>query len=534
MLERELKLHVPAASAAAIENELRRAGATHIALRARYFDTQDKDLARAGVALRVRLEGGQWVQTAKGPGPDELTRIEINHPRARPELDISLYTGTVLEPLFLRLGKPLMARYETCIDRLVLRQAGSCGVVELALDQGTIRAGQLELPVCELELEQIDGDTDHLFTLGQRWLTRHSLILDFRSKAERGSLLGDLAPANQSASGPDQPPRQANSDFRPLFAPQHARPVTLKAGMSLRQAYLQCANECLNQIVRNAALLATMQNPGADVDLRIEYVHQLRVGIRRLRSCWTLFSKWMNIDLTEFGAQLRPYFTLLGHVRNNDVIHSTPVPGLSEAGMPELAQMAIASAGAPGAQDALALAASAPFQSTLLELLKHLVQQAESSPENTLAYPPGVAATAPVDGVMLGQALSKRLNKWLRRLCRDGRMFDQLSIDARHDLRKQVKRVRYGLEFSQGVLQQKKLIRVRAALSGIQKILGDLNDLYVAQDYYQALAADQPQAFFALGWLKAMQTQKQALAKKAFARLERAGRVKPVKPTARA
>src|SRR5690606_6481450 len=86
MLERELKLHVPAANRNALENELRHAGAADLALRARYFDTPGRNLARAGIALRLRLEGDEWVQTAKTSGPDELTRMEFNHPRPGPEL----------------------------------------------------------------------------------------------------------------------------------------------------------------------------------------------------------------------------------------------------------------------------------------------------------------------------------------------------------------------------------------------------------------------------------------------------------------
>src|SRR3546814_16520396 len=99
MLERELKLYVPPASRAALEAELRNAGASTITLRARYFDTQDKQQAQAGMALRLRLEGSQWVQTIKAPGPDELTRIEITTPRIEPDIDHSAYQNPTLEYL---------------------------------------------------------------------------------------------------------------------------------------------------------------------------------------------------------------------------------------------------------------------------------------------------------------------------------------------------------------------------------------------------------------------------------------------------
>src|SRR5690606_29183632 len=156
-------------------------------------------LAQAGIALRLRLEGDRWVQTIKAPGPDELTRTEINHPRPEPELDLSVYQNTALASFFSRLSQPLLLRYETHIERLVLRRDGWDHAVEFAYDQGVIRSGRCEQAVCELELEQIEGGADRLIALGRNWLTRHQLILDFRSKAERGSLLSRIAcPAGQS------------------------------------------------------------------------------------------------------------------------------------------------------------------------------------------------------------------------------------------------------------------------------------------------------------------------------------------------
>ncbi|AEC22165.1 hypothetical protein PT7_3625 [Pusillimonas sp. T7-7] len=336
MLERELKLYVPPASRAALEAELRNAGASTITLRARYFDTQDKQLAQAGMALRLRLEGSQWVQTIKAPGPDELTRIEINHPRIEPELDLSAYQNTTLESFFSGLSQPLLLRYETHIERLVLRQDSPDGAVEFAYDQGVIRSGQQELAVCELELEQIKGSVDHLFTLGRHWLERYQLILDFRSKAERGSLLSRTClPDGRFADAAGQRPE-------PVFPPQQAKKITLTADMSLHQAYQLYANECLNHIVRNAMPLAAAEELNAGKELRAEYARNMHAGIRRLRSCWKLLSKRSNMDQTALDAELRPY-TCLRQQK----------------------------------QEAVATAASVQLQSCLLAILKHLVEQAQ-------------------------------------------------------------------------------------------------------------------------------------------------------------
>ena len=69
MPEQELKLHVPAASRQAVQREIKQREATRIRLHAMYFDTPERELARARIAIRLRLEGRDWVQTLKMPAP---------------------------------------------------------------------------------------------------------------------------------------------------------------------------------------------------------------------------------------------------------------------------------------------------------------------------------------------------------------------------------------------------------------------------------------------------------------------------------
>lgn len=339
MLERELKLHVPANHRPALENALREAGAPELLLRAQYFDTQDNDLAKSGIALRLRLEGHQWVQTAKAPGPDDLTRLELNHARAGldPKLDLALYRDTALEHAFKQLEKPLLLRYETSVQRLVLRHSMGDSQIEFAFDRGVIKSGPLTLPLCELELEQISGRADDLFALGQQWMRRYGLILDLRSKAERGSILARIA---QSAKNPGQEP-----DFLPLLQARRTQALAPDTSLPARQAYQQCVNECLNQIIRNATLLAGVEPLDTQPDLRLEYVAQLRLGIQGLRTCRKQFEQPMRLDNAARDTQLGEYFDLFGR----------------ESGHQELAS-------------------STAFQSCLLALLADLVAMSDPGP----------------------------------------------------------------------------------------------------------------------------------------------------------
>lgn len=511
MLERELKLHVPAGSREALEVELLRAGGSVIHLRARYFDTDDRQLARADIALRLRLEGEQWVQTIKAPGPDELSRLEFNHPRPVPELDLSVYHGTPVEKTLRGLGPALRLRYETDIKRVALRVDTGCGVVELACDSGSIKAGGLELPVHELELEQISGEAKNIFVLGQYWLEKYGLVLDLRSKAERGDALARIAMAREPGKRPGVGKLTA-PEARQLLKPRRAERPQLDGAPAMAAIYRQSASECLSQIIRNACFLAGVDKHAGASLLNVDYVHQLRVGIRRLRSCRRLFSKWLSADDGACIQELKTFFELLGHERDVDVVRLSITPRLLEAGMPALG-LPSASRRSRRSVASRHLAASTAFQACLLTLLEELITQ-ESETLN--GNPSGKPA----------RQLARRLNSWLDRLCSDGEHFLTLPVDAQHDQRKKVKRLRYCLDFTASLLSEKRLKRVQQTLTAAQETLGDLNDLYLAQDHYGELAAEHPPALFALGWLAAKQEQCKIEAQAAFVRLRKAGRLK--------
>lgn len=504
MLERELKFYVPPHKRAALERRLRKNGATDLLLHACYFDTPEHELAKRKIALRVRKEGELWVQTIKTPGPDELSRIEINHPRPGPTLDLGLYKGTLVEDMLAGLEHPLTLLYETQVHRLVFKMDCDNNEVELAYDQGVIKSGALELPLCELELELVRGEVASLFKLAAQWLRKYGLILDLRSKAERGDALARIA----TPTGSTNPAAQA-APWPQLFKPRRAGPIVLTSDLSMQQAYQRCATDCMNQIIRNTTLLATTENVEAMGSPHVEYVHQIRVGIRRIRSCWRFFGKWLVLNESQLGKELRNYFSKFGQIRDSDIIHLTIAPRLAAAGMPDSTLPPRADADSTSA-----LAASPQFQSVLLTLLQHLTDAklALRKPEKT--------------EIKLGKALTKRLNKRIHALGEKGAHFSQFPIEEQHRLRKQVKGLRYSMEFSGTLLAERRLARLREALTTLQHTLGDLNDLYIADDFYQSLIATQPQAHFAVGWLRAMQEQKKAEAQADFIRLRNVGHLK--------
>lgn len=501
-MERELALHVPAAARTAIAKQMRSGQARRISLQARYFDTSTRELARAGIALRLRKEGRRWVQTLKAPGSDALSRLEINHLRSGPELDLSLYTGTPVESVLAGLSEPLTLRYETRVTRLTSEAQVGEASIEIAYDQGSLLARDLELPISEVEFELKSGPIDALFELSEQWLQAYGLLLETRSKSQRGDTLA------QAALQSDGVARKPGDGYAPLalFDARRARAIKLKQGMRLEEIYQACANECLAQVVANTALAAGVDAEDATKQQQVEYVHQLRVGIRRLRSCWKLFQPWVALPDEALVEQLKAAFTLLGDSRDDDVVQLDIAPQLARAGMPDLGPQQPARQAAETTAEAVAR--SVALQATLLRILRHMIALSEAGPANG-------------QNLRADKLLTQRLDDWMRKLAKEGGRFIKLPIEAQHDLRKKAKALRYDLDFCEDFLPRRNLQAVRTDLAHIQDVLGDLNDYYVAQSYYERLVDQAPQAWFAIGWLRAMQAQCQTQAQSAFKQLKK-------------
>jgi len=519
MLEQELKFAVPFASRKAVAGQLSTLPAsarTH--LRALYFDTPDRQLARRQAAIRVRQEGRKWVQTFKMAGADALTRIELNHACPTRRLNLAVYAGTPAEAVLAGLGGELQVRYETDVWRKAVRVRTRTGTVEVAYDEGMIRTQGLELPVCELEFELAGGRPQALFVVAGRWLARHGLVLDLRSKAERGDGLANAA-ARIAAAPLDRRPAVRETEIAAFWAPRFAAGIGLAPNQSADDALAAMTAECFQHIVRNAAPLAAADAPPGIRLGGAEHVHQLRVGMRRLRSAWKLFEGNAELPAPALRDAARRHFADFGMVRDRDVMGGKVLSALTDAGMPPLPERPAAG------PDEAVLASSTDFQSWLLGLLAWSAEVREPAAVPTPAEQPSAAApagsTAPpaVPSVRLAKAVTPRLRKWHGRLTREGRHFARLDDERRHALRKLAKRLRYGLALSKSLYRSSQVRRYRKRLSALQDLLGEINDLVVARAHYAALAQSHAQAWFALGWIAARLRELDVEAEAAFVAL---------------
>src|SRR5690606_20680924 len=204
----------------------------------------------------------------------------------------------------------------------------------------------------------------------------------------------------------------------------------------------------------------------------------------------------------------------------HDLLPARPPPRPIPGGKPPDPNGSEASEG-PAARARSELASRPQFQLLLLDLLEHLVLYGDQRAEHARLNRPA----APL--------LCKRLNKWLDDIRQSANGFVEAGWDERHRVRKRVKRLRYSMEFAQGTLEPTGLAPLRNALVTAQKALGQLNDLYVAAEFYRGPGAKHSSAMFALGWLAATQQHEAQASQMALQTLARAGHFKPATTGAR-
>ena len=480
MHEIELKFQVPREQRSAVDAAVAgRAPQPRIRLQAAYVDTPERLLAQAGLALRVRREGRRWVQTIKGASDDGMTRLEHNVPQGAgtvaPAADPALHAGTPAGDKLLALldahpGTVLSVLFGTNILRRTrVQRVATLGTVELAFDEGSIHAGNARTGVCELEIELLGGSPMAVIETARRWLPRYGLWLDTRSKAERGDMLArGMVMANARS----------------------AAPVTLERELSDRQGWLRVMRVCAEQISVNASQVAS----GVHGD---DHVHQLRIGLRRLRSALSLFD-FVAID-PALGTGAATLFRRLGGARDQVVIEgefaADLVAALQVAGVPGEAPVAASEAAADSAEAAVRDAVSQTF---LLELLaaSHVTDEARTDADaDADAVSPAHPATP------LRAAIAKRLTRWHRRAAADAKCYAELDDEGRHRLRKHIKRLRYAVEFTGTLFGGQAVKRYLKPLRKLQERLGAINDVVVAMDAFRAARETDPRAWFALGWL---------------------------------
>jgi inorganic triphosphatase YgiF len=457
--EIELKLSASREALAAVRAHPAVTAAKHGRMRTQrivstYFDTPGRDLASAGVALRLRRAGTRWLQTVKGEGDAAAgvhRRTEFEWRLPGPKLDFAKLARTPWRKLFARSNGRCRRVFATAVRRSELPLAFADGTrATLCLDDGEIRAGNRRAALTEVEVELKHGDPSRLFELAEALTADLPLRISRASKAERGyALARALAPE-----------------------PRRARALELAEGTTPQAALAMIGAECLAQIEANAEAMAEHGDP--------EYLHQLRVGWRRLRSLLKLIALVVPPEsIAPLEEELRWLGSILGPARDYDVFALETLPGIAVEFRGDRALGRLRARVARRRREWLRRARegldSPRLQRLLLALGAFFV---------AFGRGPRVAEVPARVRDWVGPLLQRRHDK----LCRRLRHIHRLGAAERHRARVAAKKLRYAAEFFASLYSGKQVQAYVASVSKVQSVLGRLNDVEVARQLLDALA----------------------------------------------
>lgn len=343
--------------------------------------------------------------------------------------------------------------------------------IEICLDQGSIVAGQRREPICEVELELKQGELAPLFDLARQIVAVPGVRVESASKAQRGYRLA----------------------ARERTATVRARTPRLPAGADIDTVFKTLAFECMAQLQGN--------EHGVLHSRDIEYLHQARVALRRLRSVFNVFSE--VIPEKHFADQLEwlhDTSRLLGRARDWDVFVTGFLPlackRLGDETMLAEVTRTAARLRALARRQVRAALTNPDYSVQMICLTQKLHEQnweADRSVEQRmLASQPANAFASSV------------LERAHRRVFRQAKRMDRSSAADIHKLRIRIKRLRYCSELLSPLFKRKAARKFLKRLAGMQDMLGAHNDAVSAANLIDQLrqANDTPEYVEVLAYLR--------------------------------
>lgn len=422
------------------------AGSTTKRLVGTYYDTPSQDLRAHGATLRVRKVGRRHIQTLKLATDGDVAALsrhewEFEIPGPAPELDL-LRPIPVPDKVARALADgPLEQQFTTDVRRTATMIGFGQAMIELALDTGNVHREGAKAAISEAELELKHGDRAAVYQLARRLADTVPFRFDPTPKSARGYALAD-----------GSTPEVAHADTPPL-----------EEGQTVAQAFATIVRECLRHLL-GAEWAA---RAGEDA----EGVHQTRVALRRLRSAFKLFAPVFEGDreAERLTAELGWLAGQLGPARDWDVFLQDIMAPLiarraDDKDLGRLAQSCRRKRDEAYVAVRAALG-EARYNHLILDLLLWL--ERDEWPK---------AASVPIED-FAGSLMQTRRKK-LRKL---GRRHAELGAEDLHRVRIRAKTMRYAAEFFRALYPKKAVRRQLQALSGLQDVLGVLNDASVGE-----------------------------------------------------
>ncbi|KVL00125.1 CHAD domain-containing protein [Burkholderia cepacia] len=347
-------------------------------------------------------------------------------------------------------------------------------VVEMTLDDVTLHRGS-EPPRRYVELRLAAPDWE---TLAARTAALHALFAAARELSGAWPAFVQLTSVIDRACAAEPAARE----------PVKAQPVDLTGVRTQRAALFALSGDITAQWLGNEGGVLEYDDP--------EFVHQMRVALRRLRTLMRFFPRFADRQWRDtLGADMRWLAALLGTVRDWDVFATESLPAL------------IAADGGDGEWNGTLDAARAQCVAARGELRQalHSARYARLTLGwlewlGSLALPHAEDGDAP--------SLRRHATKRVRRLF--GHLYASPSLTsldtaARHQVRIDAKRLRYALEFFASLASRRTRTETVKTLTRVQSVLGEANDTMVALHHLEKLAAPPYQLGFVRGYGAALE-----------------------------
>lgn len=475
-----------------------------------YYDTPDSALAAARVSLRLRRVGRRWVQTIKRPVEAEGSsglfanrETERPAPGGRLVLEGEDSDGALAAVRAAADGAPLAPVFETRVERVTERlRAPGGGEVELALDAGEIRAGEARAQIREAELELKSGEVGDIFGIARTLFPHGPVRFASANKSARGYRLAETGIADAPGG------------------PRKAGDLAIDGGETVERVATRVFRDCLAQIAANIVVVCDGE--------QVEGPHQLRIGLRRLRTAFSIFGASLGTAGTERLSQAaKALGQVVGELRDTDVLIGEVVADAAREGLDDPARDALVSALDAGrvVVRARVRAELAGQEATgfLFDLGAHIEGRGwllPSDHEQTARLAAPIAEVAP-----------SMLDKRLRTVLKSGRRIEDLDAEGLHTLRKKLKKLRYAVDALGPVFRRDKVAPYLKRLKELQDSFGNLNDATMARAHLlgsEAPARGDPEAQRAVGWTLGVLAARVADTRPGF--LERWERFRKAKP----
>ena len=399
-----------------------------------YYDTADTQLRKHGFTLRVRNANDRFIQTVKATTDHVglVSREEVEWETNSIEPDLDLLTHHRIHSVLRdREGAGLEAVLCSEVIRTSWNVSRANGRMQIDLDHGTITAGAESVEFAELEFELAEGPPASLIVAARRLADHVPVRLGVLTKAERGFLLADhqLGKVTKSVA------------------------VNVNSKMTVAEAFEVIVHACVKHYRLNEPIVLRQSEADA--------LHQCRVAMRRLRSALTIFRPAIeDVEFQHVRQELRWFTGQLGHARNLDVYLERNIDEKRRAKLTRKREKAYGQVA-----DAMN---SHSFRRLMVDLVGWVAIG---------SWRRGKAARRPI-----GSFANRRLNALWRSIVALGRNVGKMDEVTRHELRIQIKKLRYAIEFLRGLYPdapsvEKKFAR---AVEQLQETLGNLNDMATA------------------------------------------------------